>query len=1022
MSKVEDRPASPGAGDEFGGFAEEPVTLREVAPEPNFFKSGKASFKQQMRDALDYKKLRHTPYGLKPVMLFMIIGIVGAFDSGIVGQAAPEILNDIEIDIIRYLQIAPLVGAVTTLVYFVLAYYMDRIRRVPFVGLGYIISGVFSMATTTTKSASGDITRFVSTRAFDSVGDQFRNTPTSSLIADYYPVEDRGKVIAFTFSVGSTVGLMVPLLVAFLVEKYGWRPPLIASGVLMIFAGIVAFLGLREPIRGYMERRSIGMSEEDARIPEEPPSIGTAWRTMWSIRLFRRLFIASIPGGMGAAIWARAFPFWLRQEFGLDVSDRTLINFGVGLALLPFVFLSGGLIDGFTARRPSRVLILVGVIGVLSAVANFFVALGPPLWVLIGLVFLFNIGNVLTSPARSLLFLQIVPANMRTFGFAVQTVALIPVQLLNFFIIGAVGTRYGLQGTMLIAAPFLLLAAMIDLSAAPLYDRDLRAAIASQGAALEYKRAIEEGRRKQLVCRDIDVEYDGVQVLFGVDFDVEEGDIIALLGTNGAGKSTLLKAIAGIQEASSGAIVYDGRDITHIPPHEITPRGVVLMPGGKGVFPGLSVHENLVLGNWLNDDKEAKARMAEAFRIFPILKERENSKAALLSGGEQQMLALAQAFMAKPKLLMIDELSLGLSPAVVQQLIEVVKAIHATGVTVILVEQSVNVALTVAERAIFMEKGEVKFVGATKDLLTRPDILRAVYVKGTGALTGAAPGGAQKSDRELRSYELSQARAILQVQGISKSFGGIKAVDDVSLDLREGEILGIIGPNGAGKTTVFDLICGYQDVDSGKIVYDGVDVTGMSPDERAKRRLIRRFQDARLFPSLTVYENVLVALERKLDVRSVTLAALQVPQVRAAERRVRLRADRLIELLDLDAFRDKFVKELSTGLRRITDLACVLAAEPRVLLLDEPSSGIAQAEAEMLAPLLRRVRFETGCSILIIEHDMPLISSISDELLAMEQGRTVIRGAPDDVLNDERVIQSYLGTSEEVIKRSGLLT
>src|SRR5581483_3364278 len=149
--------------------------------------------------------------------------------------------------------------------------------------------------------------------------------------------------------------------------------------------------------------------------------------------------------------------------------------------------------------------------------------------------------------------------------------------------------------------------------------------------------------------------------------------------------------------------------------------------------------------------------------------------------------------------------------------------------------------------------------------------------------------------------------------------------------------------------------------------------------------------------------------------------AIQLPQARRAERRVRLQAERLIDLLDLGAYRDKFVKELSTGLRRIVDLACVLATEPKVLLLDEPSSGIAQAEAESLGPLLGRIRFETGCSILIIEHDMPLISAVADELVALEQGLVVVRGLPDVVLNDERVIEAYLGGSEQAIRRSGSL-
>jgi branched-chain amino acid transport system ATP-binding protein len=383
-------------------------------------------------------------------------------------------------------------------------------------------------------------------------------------------------------------------------------------------------------------------------------------------------------------------------------------------------------------------------------------------------------------------------------------------------------------------------------------------------------------------------------------------------------------------------------------------------------------------------------------------------------------LALAQAFLQRPHLLMIDELSLGLAPAVVQELLEAVRQIHSRGVTVIIVEQSVNIALTIAQRAIFMEKGEVKFVGETAALLRRPDILRAVYVKGTGALA-AGPTG-RKDERRRRRDALADARPLLEVHNLSRSFGGVKAVDDVSFDLREGEILGLIGPNGAGKTTIFDLISGYVPVDSGRVVYDGRDITNLGPDQRARLQLVRRFQDARLFPSLTVFESLLVALERHNDIRNMFLTALQLPQVRSSERRLRRRADVLIDMLELGAFRDKFVKELSTGLRRITDIACVLAAEPKVLLLDEPSSGIAQAETESLAPLFRRIRHETGCGILIIEHDMPLISSVSDELLALEQGRVVTRGTPDEVLNDERVIEAYLGTSEKVIKRSGVVT
>jgi branched-chain amino acid transport system ATP-binding protein len=229
----------------------------------------------------------------------------------------------------------------------------------------------------------------------------------------------------------------------------------------------------------------------------------------------------------------------------------------------------------------------------------------------------------------------------------------------------------------------------------------------------------------------------------------------------------------------------------------------------------------------------------------------------------------------------------------------------------------------------------------------------------------------------------------------------------------------MIGPNGAGKTTLFDVISGFQEPDSGRVVYQGNDITGLSPEARAKLGLVRRFQDARLFPSLTVQEMVLCALDRRIEVRSIGLGAIGAPQARRAERNLRARADLLVELLGLHAYKGKFIKELSTGLRRIVDLACVLATDPNVLLLDEPSSGIAQAEAELLGPLLRRVRHETGCALLIIEHDMPLITAVSDELIALERGRVIARGSPADVLADERVVHAYLGETEATIMRSG---
>jgi branched-chain amino acid transport system ATP-binding protein len=350
----------------------------------------------------------------------------------------------------------------------------------------------------------------------------------------------------------------------------------------------------------------------------------------------------------------------------------------------------------------------------------------------------------------------------------------------------------------------------------------------------------------------------------------------------------------------------------------------------------------------------------------------------------------------------------------------VVRAIHDEGCTIVLVEQSVNVALTVADRAYFMEKGEVRFSGPTAELLERGDILSSVFLEGAakGPRTGGAGDRTEAAPRRIKDADRGD-HPVLSVTGLTKRFGGITAVEDVSFDLMPGQVLGLIGPNGAGKTTIFDLISGLLPLDAGRITFRGRDITSWGPDRRATLGLGRSFQDARIFPSLTVAENIAIGLERHLEERDHLAALLDLPAVQQQEEDVAFTVGDLIELMGLGAFRDKFVAELSTGSRRIVDLAMAIAHDPSVLILDEPSSGIAQRETEALGPLLRRIQSEAGCAMLIIEHDMPLITSVSDEIIALELGAVVCQGPPAEVISNPRVISSYLGGDLDVIHRSG---
>ena len=544
-----------------------------------------------------------------------------------------------------------------------------------------------------------------------------------------------------------------------------------------------------------------------------------------------------------------------------------------------------------------------------------------------------------------------------------------------------------------------------------------------------------------LAVSGLDASYGPVQILFGLDLEIHRGELVALLGTNGAGKSTLFKCITGLLPPSAGSVRFAGQELTGLPTDEIAARGVVMMPGGKSVFPTLTVRENLRLACWLKRRDRGAVRAAEerVLDLFPRLGDRIDQMAGNLSGGEQQMLALGQALIPDPQLLLIDELSLGLAPTVVGQLIELVRQIHATGLTIVVVEQSINVALDLAERAVFMEKGEFRFTGPTQDLLERPDILRSVFIAGASMAAEEAPPGDGRTGRRSRGQRLkAQARtqpevepriapgpdapAALECRSIVKRFGGINAVNRVDLTLRTGEILGLIGQNGAGKTTLFDCICGFLPVDEGRVLLAGEDITDLPPHQRAARGLGRSFQEARLFPALTTAETLALARERHLLSRGMVAAALGQPVARDSEVDVAETVDLLIDLMGLDAFREKLTGELSTGTRRIVELACLLAADPSVIVLDEPSGGVAQKETEALGPLLRRVQGATGASILVIEHDMPLLSGLCDRMVALELGSVIAEGTPAEVLEHPRVIESYLGTDQTAIARSGAIT
>ncbi len=503
-------------------------------------------------------------------------------------------------------------------------------------------------------------------------------------------------------------------------------------------------------------------------------------------------------------------------------------------------------------------------------------------------------------------------------------------------------------------------------------------------------------------------------MLADVAIEIGEGEIVALVGTNGAGKSTLLRAIGGVVEADHGAIVFDGRDITHLPPDEIARLGVAQVPGGEGIFPNLRVEDNLRVAAWQGRRRgEQDADMIdEALTAFPILASRRDERAANLSGGQQQMLALAMATITRPKLFLIDELSLGLSPLVVEQLLGAIESMRQGGTAILLVEQSMNVAVAVADRVYVMETGVVRFSGSADELAAHPELLWSVYLqKASEGLGSPAPG--------LAAPNGGGGRAEIEVRGLSLSFGGNNALNDVSLHADHGEIVGIIGPNGAGKTTLFDVISGFLHPDTGLVELAGVDVTDRTASARARLGLGRSFQDSRLFSGLTVRDAVAVSLERFTDVSDPFNAMLRLPLQVRTEAAVMQRVDELLDLFGLDRYADNLVSELSTGSRRLVDLAAVVAHQPSVVLLDEPSSGVAQREVEAMVGLLRNVRDRLDATMLVVEHDIAFIAELADRLVAMDRGAVLASGPPRDVLDSPAVVEAFLGSDPLALSRSG---
>ncbi|HVV77361.1 MAG TPA: MFS transporter [Mycobacteriales bacterium] len=958
---------------------------------------------------------------LFPLVVLTALYFFDEFDTSAFNVLAPNIKHAFHLSNEGFAFVVALNLSIVLLLAIPAGFLGDRAPRRTLTVLCAIAAGTFSLAT----GLVGGVVMLAVVRIGNGIGNLSNTTFQESLLTDYYPPEARAGVFSGYLATPSIASVIGGVTVGALASTISWRAPFFIFFIPIVITGLVC-IRLREPTRGESDDPTAAAEV----AAEAPPRFGESARALWSVPTLRREYIAFAFIGAGLLPLAYTIPLFYEQVFHIGEFGRGLLTSASSVALVLGALASGPLTRRWLNRDVGLPLRWVGAITAVTGGLVIGMAAAPTKASSIALALAAYFVAGMYAPPFVTVQSLVAPARMRTLAFSFAALFSVAGLMLLYFVIpvASLADQHGMRVQLASGGPYWVIAGIILSSAARFVPDDAAAALRSLAAMARLRERQADGQQLPLLsCAGLDVAYDSVQVVFGVDLDIQQGEIVALLGTNGAGKSTVLKAISGLQMPSAGTIFFEGQDVTYLDAKTKFRAGIVQMPGGRSVFPTLTVDECLRLAAWTRHGSTDEASVAEreVLAHFPILATRGRVLAGNLSGGEQQMLGLAMALISKPTLLMIDELSLGLAPTIVAQLVEIVRAIHAQGTTVVVVEQSVNVALTLAERAIFLEKGEVRFSGPTAELLDRPDILRAVFLEGAAGGKPAArtaPRGRPAKALRDRRTQLLAGPAILEVVDLHVDYGGIRAVDGASVTVHRGEVVGLIGPNGAGKTTLFDAVSGFAPSHAGFVILGGDDVTAWSADRRARAGLGRSFQDARIFPSLTVVENLALALERHLDVRDPLACALGLPAVIDSESAAAIRVHELIELLGLAAYRNKFVGELSTGTRRIVDLGMAVAHRPTVLLLDEPSSGIAQRETEALGPVLKRIQCEIDCALLVIEHDMPLITSIADTLIALKSGQVIAEGAPDEVVRHPRVVASYLGTDETTISRSGSRT
>ena len=558
-----------------------------------------------------------------------------------------------------------------------------------------------------------------------------------SILADSYPIGVRGRISAASMAAGSLMRILSPLIVGGIAYAAGgaagWRWAYFILGIPVFVLAVLAFK-MPEPRRGQQEMKSVLGDVLDDDLPRESISVEAAFARLKQIRTFRTVMLGFMALGFSIFTGGILSNLYVEDRFGLDTLERGILATvtGIGPAVLvPFV---ARRFDHNFRNDPTSAVRMIGYLIMPVAVlmpiqyampnAVAFGIAGIPIGILLMLAFTM-IGPVTMA---------IVPYRLRGMGGAITSLYIFfggatVGAILAALLVDLTGPR---PAVLILGVPSIAIGGFMMMRSSHYIRHDLSLVVAElrEELAEQERRAAAPTELPAIQVSHVDFSYGQVQVLFDVGFEVRSGEVLALLGTNGAGKSTILRVIAGLGTPSRGVVRLHGETITLVAPERRVHMGVQMLPGGKGVFPDMSVAENLEMGAFAyrSDPADVRRRIDHVYELFSDLSQRRGQLAGSLSGGQQQMLALAMTLLHQPRVLLIDELSLGLAPVVVQDLLKIVERLKHEGMTIVVVEQSLNIALQLSDRAVFLEKGQVRFEGPSHELAQRDDLVRAVFL------------------------------------------------------------------------------------------------------------------------------------------------------------------------------------------------------------------------------------------------------------------------------------------------------